>query len=74
MDGIAEAMTEEDEKKKYSNNATEGNPPHLRHLLLKRGEKALDDYPGGPEMMYLQGVLAANAAETRLYAWKVYRR
>ena len=52
MDGIAEAMTEEDEKKKYSNNATEGNPPHLRHLLLKRGEKALDDYPGGPEMMY----------------------
>ena len=53
MDGITEAMTEEEEKEKNTNKATEGNPPHLRHLLLNRaGEKALDDYLGGPEMMY----------------------
>ena len=39
MDGIAEAMTEEEEKEKCSKNATEGNPPHLRHLLLSEAKR-----------------------------------
>ena len=53
MDGIAEAMTEEEDKNQPEDQATnEYKSPHIKHLQLKRGEKALNDYLGGPEMMY----------------------
>ena len=53
MDGIAEAMTEEEDKNQPEDQATnEYKSPHIKHLQLKRGEKALNDYLGGAEMMY----------------------
>ena len=54
MDGIAEAMTEEEDKNQPEDQATnEYKSPHIKHLQLKHaGEKALNDYLGGPEMMY----------------------
>ena len=53
MDGIAEAMTEEEDKNRPEDQATnEYKSPHIKHLQLKRGEKALNDYLGGAERMY----------------------
>ena len=53
MDGIAEAMTEEEDKNWPEDQATnEYKSPHIKHLQLKRGEKALNDYVGGAEMVY----------------------
>ena len=54
LDGIAEAMTEEEDKNRPEDQATnEHKSPHIyiKHLQLKRGEKALNDYLGGAEMM-----------------------
>ena len=53
MDGIAEAMTEGEDKNRPEDQATnEYKSPHIKHLQLKRGEKALNDYLGGAERMY----------------------
>ena len=53
MDGIAEAMSEEEEKDRHKYQDTnEYQSRHMDHLKLKRGDKAMDDYLGGPEMMY----------------------
>ena len=53
MDGIAEAMTEEEDKTRPEDQATnEYKSLHIKHLQLKRDEKALNDYLGGAEMMY----------------------
>ena len=53
LDGIAEAMTEKEDKNRPDDQATnEYKPLHIKHLQLKRSEKALNDYLGGAEMMY----------------------
>ena len=53
LDGIAEAMTKEEDKTRPEDQATnEYKSPHIKHLQLKRGEKALNDHLGRPEMMY----------------------
>ena len=53
LDGIAEAMTKEEDKTRPEDQATnEYKSLHIKHLQLKRGEKALNDYLGGAERMY----------------------